>query len=72
MSKYWLSGPPQQCDGCDTAIKQAFYDMASVHGPWGIFCPSCAIFGPGCGRTGPGYGQKYELQSDKRYLKTEG
>jgi len=69
---YWLGSDTQTCQTCDTPITNTFYDMKTVMGPWANMCPSCATLGPGINRTGTGFGQKYEKQSDGKWLKTEG
>lgn len=69
---YWKGPPPSACDACRRHLEKAFYDMRSLHGPWGNFCPRCAFGGPGIGKVGPGLGQEYEQQPDGRWLKVRG
>lgn len=68
---YWLS-PVTGCDVCGTAFDKVFYDAKTSQGPWACMCPTCQTFGPGLGKVGLGVGQKYELQENGRWLKTEG
>lgn len=68
---YW-AGPISHCDVCRTPFEKVFYDAKTNGGPWACMCPSCQNLGPGLGKTGLGIGQKYELQSDGKWLKTEG
>ena len=68
--KYWLSDPPDKCDVGGEAITTTFIDGKSKFGPWGFMCPICfALDGIG---LGVGRGQKYELQDNGKWLKTEG
>lgn len=69
-AKYWMGGNPLSCDICHKPIKNKFYDAKTVHGPWGIMCPSCFPFN-GTG-VGQGRGQCYEKQADGKFLKTVG
>ena len=63
---------PERCDVCQSAINSTFYDMRTKHGPWANMCPPCALHGIGIAKLGTGFGQKYELQQDGSYIKTEG
>lgn len=69
---YWVSPPPEKCQGCENDIEEVFYDGRTRIGPWALMCPMCFYLGPGIGQTGTGFGQKYEKQRDGRWLKTEG
>jgi hypothetical protein len=69
---YWLSPAPSRCDLCQRPLNGVFYDAKTAGGPWGCICPTCHTGPRGIGRVGPGLGQRYELQEDGRYLKTEG
>jgi hypothetical protein len=71
MNKYW-SGPLDSCDLCKKDFFGVMYD-ASVPawgGRWGNICNNCYIK-EGCS-LGIGRGQKYEQQTDGRWLKTGG
>lgn len=66
----WHSAIPTRCDLDGHEITTVFYDAKTVMGPWGNLCPACfKQYGMG---LGTGKGQKYELQDNGRYLKTEG
>lgn len=44
MAKTWASNPGE-CDGCHRRIDlgDRFYDVRTIHGPWGKFCPACVM-----------------------------
>lgn len=68
--KYWMGSTPAICDTCDEPIKKEFTDGKTRMGPWANMCPGCsAIYGVGLGL---GRGQKYEQQTNGRWLKTGG
>ena len=70
--KTWAGSPPTKCNLCTTRITDTFYDASipKFRGSWGILCPKCFLR-EGC-PTGIGLGQKYTLQEDASFLKTEG
>jgi hypothetical protein len=64
---YWLSEVPKSCDICHNSITTVFIDGATTFGPWANMCVSCHdLYGVG---LGIGKGQKYQKQSDGRFLK---
>jgi hypothetical protein len=66
-AKYWMGDKPKDCDICHKALGDSFVDGATTMGPWGIMCKNCfPVFGVG---LGIGRGQRYEKQSDDRWLK---
>lgn len=65
---YWLS-PIKRCDTCSQPFGTVMYD-ANVWGCWGNVCQRC--FRLAGGKLGTGLGQKYQLQEDDKWLKTEG
>lgn len=69
--KYWLSPAPDKCDLCGTPITNVFIDGKTRQGPWGFLCPSCHLLDCG-GHLGLGFGQRYEKQSDGKWLKVAG
>jgi hypothetical protein len=70
--RYWMGGAPSACDLCSEPITTEFTDcgVPSARGRWGSICPTCFTL-EGC-RVGPGHGQRYEKQTDGRWLKTAG
>ena len=68
----WIGANPKSCDICPTEITNVFYDArTTIRGAWACMCPACyAQYG--LGALGPGRGQRYELQEDGKFLKTEG
>jgi hypothetical protein len=70
MTVRWLSEVKAK-DDFGQPIDKVFIDGKTVGGPWGIMTPlSWKMFG--VGKLGLGLGQKYELQDDGTWLKTEG
>ena len=68
--KYWLSPAPETCDICGTPLTSVFVDGRTTLGPWGCMCVKCHKRG-GYG-LGTGSGQKYEKQSDNKWVKVGG
>lgn len=66
---YWLS-PLSNCNVCSAPFNGVMYDARVGRGAWGNICQKC-FDDYGCS-LGLGRGQKYELQSDNRWLKTGG
>ncbi len=71
VHSFWLSEPPKVCQLCDCAITKTFIDgRVAGQSSWANMCLNCHhSHGNG---LGIGKGQKYELQADGRWLKTEG
>lgn len=69
-AKYWQGTAPAACDVCGAQIVDTFSDAKTPMGPWANLCPGCAS--SMSVRYGLGFGQKYEKQSDGRWLKTAG
>jgi len=68
---YWAGSAPKTCDSCAEAVLTGFYDArVPAVGSWGILCHKC-FNSHGC-KTGVGHGQRYVMQRDGRFLKTEG
>lgn len=66
---YW-TGPVPALDDFGAPIRDVFVDGKTFAGPWAIMAPmSHALYGVG---LGTGRGQKYEKQSDGRWLKIAG
>ncbi len=70
MTDRWLS-KVKPTDDFGDPIDKVFIDGATVHGPWGIMTPASWKM-HGVNKLGLGLGQKYELQEDGTWLKTEG
>lgn len=70
MAKYWMS-PVGDRDDFNVKIEDTIYDAKTVMGPWALMTPT-SFRRYSTGRLGTGYGQKYERQSDGRWLKVEG
>lgn len=66
---YWLSPVPAGCQITGDSFDGVMYDAKTPHG-WALISQACFEW-LGC-RTGTGLGQKYELQADGLWLKTEG
>ena len=68
--RYWQGhvGPK---DDFDREIEDTFIDGKTIMGPWGIMTPQSWRH-YGVGALGTGLGQKYEKQTDGRWLKVEG
>lgn len=72
MKKYWSSNVPKVDDFGDE-ITDVFIDGKSRQGPWGFFTPaSYKQYGAYPERLGTGIGQKYQKQTDGKWLKIEG
>ena len=72
MAKYWSSPPPQN-DDFGQPIIDIFIDGKSNIGPWGFFTPeSYKIYGMWPDKFGTGIAQKYQKQSDGKWLKVAG
>jgi hypothetical protein len=69
---YWMGPVPCKCDVCNQGFSTTFFDCKTKFGGrWGNLCPTCReLHGPA--QLGTGYGQRYDLQADGRYMKTEG
>jgi len=75
MLPRFATNAPMMCNRCttlweNTSHPKVMYDARTRRGPWGWLCQSCFNL-EGIG-LGIGLGQKYELQSDGRWLLTEG
>lgn len=69
MAIYW-TGDIGCDDDFNEPIQNVFYDAKMITGQWAIMAPS--TWKRLSGRIGTGYGQKYEKQSDGRWMKVEG
>lgn len=67
---WWSSENPTNCDSCGSKIKDMFFDAKTKGGPWGCLCLSCFTL-DGVG-LGTGRGQRYQKQSNGRFLKVSG
>ncbi len=67
---YWL-GPLGGCDICKKPFNNVMYDVKTNIGPWGNLCESCFQLYTSR-RLGTGQGQKFERQTDGRFLCVEG
>lgn len=68
-ARYWIGEVPS-VDDLGNAIVDTFIDGATTYGPWAMMSPaSFRRIGRGLGQ---GVGQKYEKQSDGRWLKVGG
>lgn len=66
----YFTPTPERCDVCGDALRSVMYDARTTFGPWGNLCSVCfAKVGVG---LGTGLGQRYERQTDGRFLKTDG
>jgi len=65
---YWCSDVAD-CDICNQPAQNIMHD-AATHRGWGWLCTKC-FDGEGCS-LGLGRGQRYEKQTDGRYLKIGG
>lgn len=70
MKKYWMS-PVGDVDDVGDKIEDVIIDGRTIHGPWALMTPR-SWRKIGVGKLGTGYGQKYERQSDGKWLKVEG
>lgn len=71
MATYYTN-PPADCQLCHADFKGVMFDarLPSLFNQWGNVCGHCFVE---CGgRLGTGWGQKYEKQSDGRWLKVGG
>ncbi len=70
MSKVYWQGVVKQADDFNKTIIACFIDGKTIQGPWAIMSPaSHEAYGVGLGL---GRGQRYEVQTDGRWLKVEG
>ncbi len=70
MTPVWV-GRVEDCDVCHEYLKDVMYDAnIRTFGMWGNICQRCFDYHR-C-RLGTGLGQKYERQSDGRWLKVGG
>lgn len=70
MEKLWLEQIPTECDICQNPIASAFFDGKTIRGPWAIMCPEChKNYGL---NLGTGHGQKYVLDENRNFSKSEG
>lgn len=67
---YWMGTLPPK-DNFGIAYSNIMYDGKTKQGPWANMTPTSWRI-HGVGRLGTGFGQKYEKQSDGRWLKIEG
>lgn len=66
--KFWC-GNPTACDACHAPLGHSFVDGWTPRG-WGILCDPChGALGRG---LGIGRGQRYEKQTDGKWLQTAG
>ena len=67
---YWLGklGPVDDFGG---AYKDIMIEGKTIHGTWAIMT-DCSWRVMGCGRFGIGFGQKYQKQTDGRWLRIAG
>ena len=67
---YWLGklGPVDDFGG---AYKDIMIEGKTIHGTWAIMT-DCSWRVMGCGRFGIGLGQKYQKQTDGRWLRIGG
>jgi hypothetical protein len=66
---YWVGTVPAK-DDFGGEIGLTFFDAKSIQGPWGIMNEAnFKIYGIGCGQ---GMGQRYDKQTDGRWLKVRG
>lgn len=67
---YWCGEEPTSCGYCRCRIGSTFIDGRTQLGPWMPLHPRChAAVGVG---LGTGNGQRYERQTDGRWLKVAG
>jgi hypothetical protein len=68
---YWRSAVPSECQVTPgLTVTDVFVDGATRSGPWALMHPDThAVYGRG---LGVGRGQKYERQSDGKWLKIAG
>lgn len=70
MNKYWL-GPVNAKDDFGLSIGNTIIDGKTKHGPWALMTPTSWRV-HGIGKLGTGLGQKYQKQTDGKWLKIEG
>jgi hypothetical protein len=76
--KYWYGDTPDKCELSGQPFNGVFYDARTTWGSWCLMCQDAFnLYGTkhhatGRALVGQGYGQRYELQSDGRWLKTAG
>lgn len=68
--KCWI-GPVPEADDFGQKIVDVFVDGKTVYGPWATMTPASWLH-RGIGRLGQGLGQRYQKQTDGRWLKVEG
>jgi hypothetical protein len=69
---YWLSPLKDECQLCYSPFSNTMYDVCVRYGQWGNICQTCFDQPLNHCGLGLGRGQKYELQPNGRWLKTEG
>jgi hypothetical protein len=69
-AKFWMGHVDRNDDFGDMIAKE-FIDGKTTLGPWGIMTPK-NWRRHGIGRLGLGCGQRYEKQTDGRWMKVEG
>lgn len=67
--KEWLGS--KKCDFCNTIINDILIDGKTTDGYWATMCKKCHKI-HGIGKFGIGCGQKYEKNSENRFIKIEG
>lgn len=66
----WIGSEPVRCDTCDQPFEGIFVDGKTKMGPWAKLCPRChERMGVG---LGVGLGQRYRLNGDGEWIKTDG
>ena len=67
---YWRGNTPHRCEFCQRDFSGIFIDGKAENGWWVMMDPTChRKWGTG---LGTGKGQRYEQQTDGRWLKVEG
>ena len=69
-AKYWVS-QVGTTDDFDRPYGTTMYDAKTVFGPWACMSEE-SYRKSGIGRLGTGLGQKYEKQTDGKWLKVDG
>jgi hypothetical protein len=69
--KYWIGQLEDECQICHKPFGGKMYDCKIGYTMfWGNICQHC--FDEKRCKLGTGFGQRYELQKNKRWLKTGG